>query len=60
MDEIIEACLRYAGKRADDLHYDESRRMADALRADGRRLIRRFLSALKERKEQVESLRLPS
>jgi hypothetical protein len=34
--------------------------MADALRADGRRLIRRFLSALKERKEQVESLRLPS
>ena len=60
MGEILEACLRYAGKRSENLHYDESRRIADRLRGHGRVLLRRFAAALQERKKRVETLRLPS
>ncbi|HUF75010.1 MAG TPA: HD domain-containing protein [Longimicrobiales bacterium] len=59
MGEILEACLRYAGKRSDDLHYEESRRIADDLRAQGHVLMRRFAKALQERRRRVEVLRLP-
>lgn len=60
MGEILEACLRYAGKRSHDLHYDESRRIADDLRRHGHVLLRRFASALQERRRRVEVLRLPT
>ena len=59
MGDVIEACLRYAGKRAEYLHFEESRRIAASLRADSRSLIRRFVAALQQRKKQVETLRLP-
>jgi HD superfamily phosphodiesterase len=59
MEEIIRACLRYSGKRAEDLYFDESRRLAEALHADSESLIRRFAAALEERRRQVERLRLP-
>ena len=59
MGEILEACLRYAGKRSEDLHYAESRRIADDLRAQGHVLLRRFAKALQERRKRVEVLRLP-
>ena len=59
MGAILEACLRYAGKRSDDLHYEESRRIAEGLRAQGHVLLRRFAKALQERRKRVEVLRLP-
>jgi uncharacterized protein len=58
--EIVEACLRYAGKRAHDLHFEESRRIAEELRDDARSLVERFTAALAERERRVERLRLPS
>lgn len=58
--EVIEACFRYAGKRAEDLHYDGSRRIAEELQDDGQALIDRFAEALSEREERVERLRLPT
>lgn len=57
--EIIEACLRYAGKRAENLHYEESRRMAEELQDDSRALVDRFAAALDEREQRVERLMLP-
>ena len=57
--EIIEACLRYAGKRAENLNYDASRRIAEELQDDSRALVDRFASALEEREQRVERLRLP-
>jgi uncharacterized protein len=59
MGEILEACLRYAGKRSGDLHYEESRRIAHDLRAQGHVLLRRFARALQERRKRIEVLRLP-
>ena len=59
MGEILEACLRYAGKRSGDLHYEESRRIAESLRGQGHVLLRRFAKALQERRKRVEVLRLP-
>jgi putative nucleotidyltransferase with HDIG domain len=59
MGEILEACLRYAGKRSENLHYDESRRIAEGLRRHGHVLLRRFAAALQERKRRVETLQLP-
>jgi uncharacterized protein len=57
--EIIEACLRYAGKRAENLNYDESRRIAEELQDDSRALVNRFAAALDEREQRVERLELP-
>jgi putative nucleotidyltransferase with HDIG domain len=57
--EILDACLRYAGKRQGDLHFDESRRIADARRDESDDMIGRFAIALEERRARVERLRLP-
>lgn len=59
MEEIVEACLRYAGKRQDRLHFDASRRIAGRLESEGRDMIRRFRSALDRRVERTERLELP-
>ena len=59
MNDILEACLRYAGKRAGHLYFEESRSIADALADDSRSLLRRFVAALKQRRERVATLRLP-
>ncbi len=59
MEEIIEACLRFAGKHFDRLYFDESRRLGQELHAETEQVITRFEAALALRKEHIADLQLP-
>ena len=59
MGEILEACLRFAGKHFERLYYDESRRIGKELHAETEEMIRRFEVAMAERKEHIADLHLP-
>lgn len=59
LEEILEACLRFAGKHFDRLHFDESRRIGQGLHTETEEIIRRFENALAQRRERIADLHLP-
>lgn len=58
-EEIIEACFRYTGKRAEGLYMPESLRIAETMLEESDPVVDRFVEALEERRERVHELRLP-
>ena len=58
-EEIVEACLRYAGKQHDRLHFEPSRLLAAKLESAAEDMIGRFRETLERRIERVARLSLP-